>query len=212
MTNPDYTAIMLLIDRSGSMIAIRDSAESAIREFILDQANQPGRRSIRIAQFDTEYFPVHGSVPAGEAPLFKLEPRGGTALLDAMARAMTHFGAELSALPEDGRPGNVIFAVMTDGEENSSVEFTWDQVKAMVETQQNTYGWHVLYLGANQDAIATAAKVGIAAGQSMTYAASAAGVTGTTSGLSAYASRAAGGQSVFDSSFTDAERDDAQQK
>ena len=90
-----------------------------------------------------------------------LVPRGSTALLDAVGRAINETGERLAKMNEEDRPGLVVFVVMTDGEENSSQEFSKDQIKQMITHQQDTYGWHFTFLGANQDAFAEAGALGI---------------------------------------------------
>lgn len=108
MTATDYTAICLLIDRSGSMASIKDATEEAINGFIHEQGAGAGRRTVSITTFDSAAPElVCPSTPADVVPPFVLHPRGSTALLDAMATTMTAFGAELTALPEDERPGHV---------------------------------------------------------------------------------------------------------
>ena len=84
-----------------------------------------------------------------------------TALLDAVGRAINETGERLAKLDEKDRPGLVVFVVMTDGLENSSSEFTKPQIKEMIERQQRQYQWHFTFLGANQDAFAEAAAMGI---------------------------------------------------
>jgi hypothetical protein len=207
MTNPNYTAIMLLVDRSGSMSAIRDSAEDAINEFINSQRVHDGnRRTIRISDFDDEYRSVIRTGDVFDVPPFTLVPRGMTALLDAMGEAIFEFGAELAALPEDRRPGTVIFTVMTDGMENSSREYTWTQIKEMVRHQEDVYGWQVVYLGANQDAIEVGGRLGVREDRSMTYAGTDHGTRAVYDVYSASTVAAAGGQSI---SFTRAQREAA---
>lgn len=213
MTNPDYTAIMLLVDRSGSMAAIRDAAESGVNEFITSQANAVGKRTIRIAQFDYDYSQglrydtvCPSTDPAAIEP-FTLAPRGGTPLLDAMGRAIVEFGDELAALPESQRPGVVVLAVMTDGLENSSREYQWPQVKAMVQRQQETYGWQVVYLGANQDAFTVGEQLGVPRANTMTYAATPQGTQSALHSLDSYVVAAASGQTA---GFTDEQRADAE--
>src|SRR5674476_592182 len=131
MTNKDYTAIKVVVDRSGSMFSIKDDAEGALAEFIKGQTALPGRATISISQFDTEYDVVYKSVDVDIAPKYTLSPRGGTALNDAVGRAITEFGQELSDLQERYRPGQVVFVVITDGWENSSMEYSRLDVKAV---------------------------------------------------------------------------------
>jgi len=157
----DLTDITLVVDRSGSMEAICADAEGGINAFIERQAQEPGESVLTLVQFDTEYEFVHRGVPIHTVPRFELVPRGMTALLDAVGRAINETGERLARMPEEERPGLVIFVIMTDGLENSSVEFTKPQLKEMIQRQQNQYSWHFTFLGANQDAFAEAQSMGI---------------------------------------------------
>lgn len=202
MTNPHYTAVCLLIDRSGSMTVIHTAAQDAINEFILGQASSAqqhaDKRTIRLSTFDNTLELVHTSRPAAECPKFILDPRATTALLDAMGRTIVDFGRELAAMPEDERPDTVIFCVMTDGLENASREYKFDQIAAMVRHQETHYNWQFLYLGANQDAIRTGANLGIDGNHSITYASTDHGTRSVLDSMSDYvASAAAGGAPVF---------------
>lgn len=213
MTDPSYTAICLLVDRSGSMQRIRQAAEDAINEFILGQATTAiqnlDQRTIRLAVFDNEYQLIHSSRPAGECPKFFLSPRYSTALLDAMGKTITEFGAELAMMPAEQRPGTVLLVIMTDGLENASFHYKYDQIAAMVRHQQDVYQWQALYLGADQDAIEVAARLGIDRERSITYTASSAGTRSTMDSVSGYvATASAGGPAAF----TDEDRENATQQ
>jgi hypothetical protein len=131
-----------------------------VNSFIAKQAEQPGDALLTLVQFDTEYEFLHKGVPISRVPKYELVPRGMTALLDAVGRAINETGERLSKTPEEQRPGLVIFVVMTDGQENSSKEFSKDRIKEMVEHQQNVYKWQFTFLGANQDAFAEAGGMG----------------------------------------------------
>jgi hypothetical protein len=112
-------------------------------------------------QFDTEYEFLHKGVPIGQVPKYNLVPRGATALLDAIGRAINETGERLSKMNETDRPGLVVFVVMTDGLENSSREFSKSRIKEMIQHQQEKYGWQFTFLGADQDAFAEADALGI---------------------------------------------------
>ena len=159
----DFTDITLVVDRSGSMEAIREDAMGGVNRFILDQAEKPGDAVLTLVQFDTEYEFVHRAKPIKGIPQYVLTPRGGTALLDAVGRAINETGERLTAMPEANRPGLVVFVVMTDGEENSSREFSKKQIKEKISHQQDKYGWQFVFLGANQDAFAEAGAMGMQA-------------------------------------------------
>ena len=65
----------------------------------------------------------------------------------------------------------VIFVILTDGQENKSVEFTKVKINEMIKHQTEVYNWDFVFIGANQDAIATGASFGIKSGNSLSYAA-----------------------------------------
>jgi uncharacterized protein YegL len=101
----DLTDITMVIDRSGSMESIRTDAEGGINTFIDSQKSEPGEALLTLVQFDTEYEFIHKGAAIGSVPKFKLVPRGSTALLDAVGRAINETGARLAAMEESQRPG-----------------------------------------------------------------------------------------------------------
>ena len=101
--------------------------------------------------------------------------RGCTALLDAVGSTISKVSNIQRHLPEDHRAGKVIFVITTDGYENSSREYSYDQIKKMIE-QKKEEGWEFLFLGANIDAGREAEKIGISRNRSVTYENDAAGV------------------------------------
>ena len=158
----DLTDVTVVLDRSGSMQSCRDDAEGGLNTFIEEQKKQPGETLFTLVQFDTEYEFVHKGKPIRDVGPCELVPRGMTALLDAVGRAIAETGERLAAMPEPDRPGLVVFVIVTDGQENSSKEYTKPQIKEMIERQQNDYKWQFTFLGANQDAFAEAHGIGIA--------------------------------------------------
>lgn len=166
----DLVDITLVVDRSGSMYSICDDAQGGVNDFVKRQAAEEGQALISLTQFDTEYEVVYQGVPADQAPPYQLIPRGGTALLDAVGRGITETGARLAAMAEAERPGLVVFVIVTDGHENSSREFTKQQIKTMIEHQQSVYNWQFTFLGANQDAFAEAGGLGIGPAAACTFA------------------------------------------
>ena len=203
----DLTDITLVVDRSGSMASVREDAEGGVNTFITDQAKEPGEALLTLVQFDTEYEFLHKGVPVSQVPKYELVPRGMTALLDAVGRAINETGERLSKMPDQDRPSLVIFVVMTDGEENSSKEFTKAHIREMIEHQQNVYNWQFTFLGANQDAFAEAGGLGIHAAGIAAFSPSK--VAGTYKALGAKVARMRTqkreGKTV-DNAFTDTER------
>jgi uncharacterized protein YegL len=206
--NPDLTDITLVIDRSGSMQERRADAEGGVNAFIEKQAQEPGEALLTLVQFDTEYEILHSGVPIGKVPEYELVPRGATALLDAVGRAINETGERLSRLDEADRPGLVIFVITTDGLENSSREFTRDRIREMIRHQQERYNWHFTFLGANQDAFAEAGGLGIPLAAAAQYSKDrvAAAYEGTARKISRMRGQRRRGEPVVDA-YTDEERE-----
>ncbi|WP_394554571.1 VWA domain-containing protein [Agromyces sp. MMS24-JH15] len=209
MTDRTYTALLLVIDRSGSMISIRDDMVGGLQALLAEQAAHPGMLTVDVVTFDTVVEWTHHFAAPADVRV-ELEPRGSTALFDALGGAVSHFGSELAKLPEHARPGTVQVVVVTDGEENSSVEWTAQGVRAAVTKQTETFGWDFVFLGANQDAALAARTIGIAADKALDYTAAPDGVAGASQSLSAYVSRLraaeADGIAYSDIAFSDDER------
>jgi uncharacterized protein YegL len=208
MTDPGYRHYVLIIDRSGSMNAIREEAEHGIRHFVSEQQAVPGRATLSLYQFDTVHDTVHDFTPLDQVPTYTLVPRNMTALLDACGFAITGTGEKLAAMSEHERPGKVIVLITTDGRENASREYTRDQVREMITRQHEVFGWEFSYVGANQDAFAEAGAIGIPAAAVMDYAASPAGTRSAYAGASSAAVRFSQGASAS-MSYTDDEREAA---
>ena len=161
MTDPNKTLVAALLDRSGSMETSKTATEDGWRELINEQRQQPGDCQVTLAQFDTVYEVVYPPTDIADVADFSVQPRGMTALLDATGRFITEIGEQLSALPDEERPGHVICLIMTDGMENSSHEWTWDAVRKLTKQQQDEWGWTFIFLGANIDAIEVGRSDGI---------------------------------------------------
>ena len=170
----NWTEIAFILDRSGSMGSIAETAVAGFNELLTQQQQEHAQTPVRMSLvlFNTGYKVPFASVPAPELPRLDMktyDPDGGTALLDAIGRTIDETGARLAAMPETERPGKVIIAILTDGEENSSRTFTWAQISDKIRHQQEVYKWEFLFLGANQDAIATAARIHIGRHNSATF-------------------------------------------
>lgn len=161
MPDNTLTDLTLVIDRSGSMGAIRGEAQLGINAFIQGQSHGAGDARLTLMQFDTEYECVHSGVPIEEVPRYVLRPRGATALLDAVGRTISEVGGRLASMPEPERPGLVVFVIVTDGQENSSLEYTRSQVREMIRHQREVYSWEFVFLGVDDGAFHEAQSIGI---------------------------------------------------
>ena len=182
--NACTTLLTLVVDRSGSMEPIKDDMEGGIKTLIEEQAREEGACLVTLAQFDNEYEVVADGVPAAEMAPYRLVPQGMTALLDAIGRTIATVHARIENMDPKGRPANVLFAVITDGMENASCE--WSRLQVMDSVKARTAeGWHFTFLGADQDAVQEGPNVGVVADASLTWDKSADGVTGAMRSTSA---------------------------
>jgi hypothetical protein len=169
MTRSTLTHLYFLLDRSGSMQSIKSDIEGGFAAFVDEQRRGAGECRATLAQFDDVYEVVYADRPIADVPALDLQPRNMTALHDAMGRLITDAGAELAALPESRRPGTVIVAIMTDGLENASKEWTSASIRALVEQQTAQFSWTFIYMGADQDAVEVGSSLGIDRDLSVTY-------------------------------------------
>ena len=181
----DYTHIIFLIDRSGSMTSIKTDMEGGIRTFLAEQKALPGKCTITAAQFDSDYEILHSLKSLNEVQELSIVPRGSTALIDSMVRLINEAGKELADLPENERPEKVLFITITDGEENSSRESTNEQLAKLIKEQEEKYLWQFTYLGANQDAFGVARGIGVSGTKSMNFSTNKVGIDKMFSKLSA---------------------------
>lgn len=202
MTDPNYTALLLVIDRSGSMTSIRDDMIGGVQQLLRDQAAQPGMLTVDVVTFDDVVEWQHSFADPADVTV-ELVPRGSTALFDALGGAIAHFGQKLAELPEHARPGIVTVVVVTDGEENASKEWTSQSVSESVAHQRDTYGWDFVFLGANQDAALSARRVGIDPQSALNFAAAPTAVRASQQHVGRYLSDLRGGNKK---GFTDEER------
>jgi len=152
--NQNLTEIACVIDRSGSMEAMKAEAIMGFNAFLAEQKMAPGDVRFTLVLFDNEYLKVVDHQPLQSVqPLTDktFEPRGTTALLDAMGRTIDEIGARLAKTAEQDRPSKVIIACMTDGEENSSKHYSNDKLAKMIEHQRTQYSWEFIFLGATLD-------------------------------------------------------------
>ncbi|OZE96525.1 VWA domain-containing protein [Rhodococcus sp. 14-2686-1-2] len=171
------------------MNGIADDTRGGFDSFIAKERESDGETKVTLAQFDDRYELVYSSKPIVDVPALVLEPRGMTALYDAVGRLVTEVGAELASLPEDERPGSVTVLVMTDGHENASKEWTNTAVRELIARQERDYQWDFVFLGSNIDAVEVGADLGFARDKSMTYVSTTVGVTAAFDSVSSYQDR-----------------------
>lgn len=206
MTDPTKTHIALVLDRSGSMQTQQRSYQDVLDEFVNEQ-KQLGSCDFTLVQFDTEIETVYHDTPIDQVGPIHLEPRGRTALFDAMGSTITLLGETLRSKEEGDRPGKVLVAILTDGYENSSTEYTLHRVEAAVSEQQNKWGWEFLYISADLRAPTQARQMGIKDDHINVYAATHAGTQAMGQHVNSSVKRWRGGPSGQSISIDPGERE-----
>ncbi|MCE9519748.1 MAG: VWA domain-containing protein [Verrucomicrobia bacterium] len=160
--NPHLSEIAYILDRSGSMESMQEPAVAAFNSFIKAQLDVPGDANLTLVQFDDAYEVPVSAIPIQDVPQLTAAtytPRGSTALLDAIGRTIKETDRRLQALADNEKPGKVIVAIFTDGEENASLEYTIKHISDLIRLFREEKGWEFIFLAANQDAISTASRM-----------------------------------------------------
>lgn len=147
MTDKNKTEIAVVLDRSGSMTAIATDMVGGFTTFVENQRKLPGECALSLYQFDHAYETLYEEKPLADVPPLRLEPRGNTALYDAVGRTILQLGRRLSSKPEHERPGSVVVMIITDGHENASQEFSLSRLREMIKTQEEKYQWRFAFMG-----------------------------------------------------------------
>jgi uncharacterized protein YegL len=182
----NLTDITILLDRSGSMDAIKSDTIGGYNQFLTTQQKAPNA-IISLIQFNDKYAPIYEAKPITEAPALTSEtfiPSGTTSLYDALGKSITDTGKRFANMPESDRPDKVVFVIITDGDENSSKIFKKDQILQMVTHQTDVYNWDFVYIGANQDVIASGSGIGISSNNTLGYVSDSWGTQGAFTKLS----------------------------
>lgn len=158
--------IVVILDESSSMLKVHQQTISAFNEFVEGQkgvSDTTGAGFLTLVKFAAPHINVvYENRPLTEVPeltYMSYNPCGGTNLNDAIGQAIASVNNTLSVLSEESRPG-VIVVVMTDGEENASLNFSTAEIKSIVSAAEKA-DWSFTFLGANIDAFAVSAAYGM---------------------------------------------------
>ena len=180
MANKNLAEMVFILDRSGSMCGLEDDTIGGYNGLIEKQIKEKGEAVVTTVLFDDKYEMLYD-----RADIKKVEKmtkreyyaRGMTALLDAVGKTITHVEHRHRYAPDNELPENTTVVIITDGQENASSEYNQMQIKQMIESQKEKYGWEFLFLGANIDAENTAKTYGISEDRAVTYMADSVGVS-----------------------------------
>ncbi len=155
------TVVHLLIDQSGSMAGTRQSTVDGINEYVNSLKEDGGKYKVSLTMFDSignselRLDKPWDDLYIDDVPELKLEdynPSGMTPLQDAFCTTLKSI--------KDRKDQKYLFVVLTDGAENTSKEYSAEDMKKLKAEKEKQENWTFVYLGANQDAFATSANYG----------------------------------------------------
>ena len=127
---------LIIVDESGSMYVIRKQAFVGMNETLqtvrqMQKKYSDQEQRVTLLTFDSGNTTWHyDNAPASHTKNLDWKaynPSGGTPLYDAIGKGI----AKVNAQVEDG--DHVLVTIITDGEENSSEEWTLKMVRTMIE-------------------------------------------------------------------------------
>ena len=167
--NPEEqsTIIVCVVDKSGSMGHLRDTAIESYNKFLDEQQAQSGSAVITLVLFDSSVKFVDDCVPLDRATRLtrkNYNPNGMTALFDAIASGIASTEEFVG-----NNKNNVVFVILTDGQENSSKEVKSKSNLSKLITEKRNSGWTFIYLSSDQDAFSDAQSIGIPSTHTVSY-------------------------------------------
>ena len=146
--NAELTELVFILDRSGSMGGLESDTIGGFNGMIARQKKEGEKINVTTVLFDDEVEIVHDRFLIEIIELLTDKEyfvRGCTALLDAIGQAINKIDNVQKHLPEDHKAGKVLFVITTDGLENSSEEFTYKDIKRMIEAKKEC-GWEFYWI------------------------------------------------------------------
>lgn len=194
--------VFAILDRSGSMAGLEKDTIGGYNQFIKDLKGKDVKVSLTL--FDDQFEAPYEALPLKEVPKLTSKvyyPRGMTALVDAVCKTVN------AAKDKVKKSDKAIVLIITDGQENSSREFSSEQMKKMISGLEKQGNWTFTYLGANQDAFTVAGMFGIRTGNISTYQATPTGTQAAYASMSANTMRAMSSDSMNLGDFYEADKD-----
>lgn len=158
------TELVFVIDKSGSMTGTETDTIGGFNSMLNKIKAEDIPCRLTTVMFNHNYEIIHDRLDINAVVPMTLEdyiPGGSTALVDAAVTAIEKIIKVQKNSEDKHRAEEVIFVIITDGEENSSVEYTATHLRRLINKEQERYGWEFIFLGANIDAVTTAESYGI---------------------------------------------------
>jgi uncharacterized protein YegL len=160
----NVTELVFILDKSGSMAGLEADTIGGFNAMLMKQQKAQGEAIVTTVLFNHQYELLHDRINVkGISSISEkdYEVGGTTALFDAIGFTIQKIINVQKRTSEEERAEKILFVITTDGMENASQEYSADKIKKMVQHQKEKFGWEFMFLGANIDAISTAARFGI---------------------------------------------------
>lgn len=167
----DLIELVFVLDESGSMRSLTDDTINNYNK-LLEERRKEGNCIVSTIVFNKYRKVVHDRISIDKVKNITTEDYiagGTTALYDAVGATIDEIGRALSNTPEEERPEKVMFVIITDGEENASVEYSQKDVLERITHQKEKYNWDFSFIGANIDAEKAAKDIGICSMDAFIY-------------------------------------------
>lgn len=148
MSNPNYTAVLFIIDASGSMDHHRKPLQKALHLMLEQQARKlAGFLTVDVGYFDTSPW---GGIENADPLTVDLGmfAQGGTQLYDSTHVILERFEKRINAMPEREKPGHVVVIIVTDGDSTEAQTGPGASVGTKIKGLRDR-GWDFAFLGAD---------------------------------------------------------------
>lgn len=202
----DHVDLVMILDKSGSMHGMESDTIGGFNSMLDKQRKLDVKTDVTTVMFNNKSDYIHERKPLSDIRNLSNDdyiPQGTTALLDSVGLTIDKVAGFYGI---NDKKNKVIFAIITDGKENSSREYSKQNVKRLIESKKEE-GWEFIFLGANIDAVSEASTIGITSDRVVQYKATKTGVRKNFDAVASFAEEAVAGNAVSDNWKDKAEQD-----
>lgn len=160
----NLTELVFVLDKSGSMAGLEDDTIGGFNSMLDKQKSQEGDCNITTVLFSSRPTLIHDRInikAVNHLTNNEYYVGGSTSLLDAIGMSIEKMVNVQKNTAEEYRADKVMFVIITDGYENSSVKYNSTSIKKLIKLEKEKYNWQFIFLGATLDAEETAEEYGI---------------------------------------------------
>lgn len=165
---PEVLDLVFILDKSGSMSGFESDTIGGFNSVLSENRDKKGDVFITTVLFNNKTSTLHNREPIQKVSNLTLDDYqvgGNTALLDAVGDTII----KMQENRKITKNNNMLFVIITDGEENSSREYSQAKIKSMIKSAETEDKWDFIFLGANIDAITAAENIGINSSKATGY-------------------------------------------